>query len=132
MKLLSSITLHEGRLGAHNAYFMTHVETIDFLVVTFFFEGSFGFGFIFRFPFFYFKLTFFFGLGCSPFLFCFKPTQSHWDFIRQNEYPKTTFLHFLKYRENKESHLFTIDNTNILKKRSQFFHFYHFPRLERP
>ena len=61
MKLLSSITLHEDRLGAHNAYFMPHVETIDFLVVTFFFEGSFGFGFIFSFSFFCFKLTFFFG-----------------------------------------------------------------------
>ena len=33
MKLLSNITLHEDRLGTHNAYFMTHVETIDFLVV---------------------------------------------------------------------------------------------------
>ena len=77
MKLLSRITLHEHRLGANNAHFMPHVETIHFLVVTFFFKGSFGFGVIFSFPFFCFKLTFFFGLGCSPFLFCFKPTQSH-------------------------------------------------------
>jgi len=47
MKLLSSITLHEDRLGAHNAYFFTHFETIDFLLITSFFEDFFGFGFPF-------------------------------------------------------------------------------------
>ena len=34
----------------------------------------------------------------------------------QNEYPKTSFSHFLKYEENRESHVFTIDITNALKK----------------
>ena len=34
--------------------------------------------------------------------------------------PKTPFSNFLKYGENKKSHVFTIDNTNALKKRSQF------------
>ena len=33
----------------------------------------------------------------------------------QNEYPKTPFSHFLKYGENKEIHVFTIDNTIALK-----------------
>ena len=41
--------------------------------------------------------------------------------IYQNEYPKTSFSHLLKYGEIKESHVFTIDNTIALKKkRSQF------------
>ena len=41
--------------------------------------------------------------------------------LDQNEYPKTSFSHFLKYGENKESHVFTIDNTiAVKKKRSQF------------
>ena len=40
--------------------------------------------------------------------------------FHQNKYPKTPFLHFLKYGENKESHVFTIDITIALKKRSQF------------
>jgi len=34
--------------------------------------------------------------------------------------PKTPFSNFLKYGENKKSHVFTIDNTIVLKKRSQF------------
>ena len=39
----------------------------------------------------------------------------------QNEYPKRSFSHFLKCGENKESHVFTIDNTiALIKKRSQF------------
>ena len=45
-----------------------------------------------------------------------KPKQSTRD---QNEYPKTSFSHFLKYGENKESHVFNIDNAIALKKRSQ-------------
>ena len=41
--------------------------------------------------------------------------------IHWNEYPKMSFSKFLKYGENEESHAFTIDNTNgIKKKRSQF------------
>ena len=36
--------------------------------------------------------------------------------FHQNEYPKTSFSYFLKYGENKESHVFTIDNTIALKK----------------
>ena len=38
----------------------------------------------------------------------------NWLEIHQNEYPKTSFLNFLKYGENKESHMFTIDNTNVI------------------
>ena len=33
-------------------------------------------------------------------------------------YPKTSFSHFLKYGENKESHVFTIDNTIVIKKKN--------------
>ena len=32
--------------------------------------------------------------------------------------PKTPFSNFLKYGENKKSHVFTIDNTNALKKKN--------------
>ena len=41
------------------------------------------------------------------------PNQSTRD---QNEYPKKSFSHFLKYGENKENHVFTIDNPIALKK----------------
>ena len=42
----------------------------------------------------------------------------------KNEYPKKSFSHFLKYGETKESHVFTIDNTNALKKCSQLNRIY--------
>eukprot|EP00493_Phyllostaurus_siculus_P012354 UN12531 len=37
--------------------------------------------------------------------------------------PKSHFSNFLKYGENKKSHVFTNDNTIVLKKRSQFLVF---------
>ena len=46
-----------------------------------------------------------------------KPKQSTRD---QNEYPKTSFSNFLKYGENKEIHVFTIDNTIAFKKVHNF------------
>ena len=35
--------------------------------------------------------------------------------------PKTSFSKFLKYGENKENHIFTIDNTNGFKGGAFFF-----------
>ena len=99
-----------------------------FLLIVFFFEDFFDFGF--HFPFLCFTVTFFFGFACFSLLLytCFllwiwliflllRTGFFLWLLIStrdQNEYPKTSFSHFLKYWENKE--IFTIDNTIALKK----------------
>ena len=50
---------------------------------------------------------------------------AHLYFRREPEFEKLVpCRNFLKHEENKESHVFTIDNTNcIKKKRSQFLSF---------
>ena len=93
---------------------------MDLFLGFFLFDGGFGFAFrylcfiltlFFCFTLGFFTLTFFFGF-IFPFDFFF--------FGDKIGNPKKPFSDFLKYEENTEIDMFRIDNTIVLKKRSQF------------
>ena len=123
MKILSN-TPNRDRLGLHSSHFFPRFDRMDFLFVTFFFDG--GFGLAFRF--FCFTLTFLKRFDTILYIIfsVFRKSILHRlkyrDFVNiisqkfdQIGYPKTSFPHFRKYGENKESHVFTIDNTIVIK-----------------
>ena len=118
LKILSDTTKRNRLEWHHCYYFFPRFESMDFLLVSFLFD--FGFGFYF--PFFWFVLTFFFFFSfIFPFEFCINIMSLKYDQIGD---PKRPFSHFLKYGENEEIDIFSIDNTIVLKKkRSQFFFF---------
>lgn len=122
MKILFN-TPNWDRLRVQSSHFFPHFEPMGFFFVTFFLDACFRFAICF----FCFALTFLSGLiqydvlysllSASQFFIASSVVISTINFIkiRSNWGQKK---HFLKYGENKESHIlvFTIDNTIVIKK----------------